>query len=213
MKKLFLITCFLSSVLMLNAKAVEFKPYVGININTTVKNNYGEPKDVIDYKLKNKTTLGLNFGSKIDINNDFFTFGEIYYNIINKANHGSIHLNDANGYAYGSDTFKNLFGLNLGLGYNFNEKFNIRIFASLDRNKAYGNSDIDYTITYSPTLTTHITADSSGSETKFGYGLGFNLGYNVVENIEAKIGYKFSDTRYNDNFRTHSINLGLAYNF
>ena len=195
MKKQFLITCFLYSILILNAKATEFKSYIGININTGFdKNtNYKPIKDFI----KNKTTIGLNFGSKIYDDNEFFIFGELYYNMVNKTNNANMHSN----ISYLSMTAKNLFGLNLGFGYDFNEEFNVRIFASLDNNKLcedYVSPSISY----------------STSKTKFGYGLGFDLGYNVAKDIEAKIGYKFSDTKYNDdNFKIHMINFGLARNF
>lgn len=202
MKKQFLITCFLYSILILNAKATEFKSYIGININTGFdKNtNYKPIKDFI----KNKTTIGLNFGSKIYDDNEFFIFGELYYNMVNKTNNANMHSN----ISYLSMTAKNLFGLNLGFGYDFNEEFNVRIFASLDNNKLYEDY-ISPSINYTSQLINY-----SVSKTKLGYGLGFGLGYNIVKNIEAKIDYKFSDTKYNNNnFKIHAINLGLAYNF
>ena len=195
MRKLFLITCFLSSILMLNAKAFEYNPYVGISINS-VFDKSADYKPLNDL-IKDRTTIGLNLGSKIYDDKEFFLFGELYYNIVNKTNDINIHLNNS----YLSMTAKNLFGLNFGLGHDFNEELNVRVFASLDNNKLcedYVSPSISY----------------STSKTKFGYGLGFDLGYNVAKDIEAKIGYKFSDTKYNDdNFKIHMINFGLARNF
>lgn len=218
MKKLFLITCFLSSILMLNAKAVEFKPYIGANIGYVTNHtlNSGDNGD-----FKDKTKLGINFGSKMNIDDDKFLFGEIYVNIINKDTEAkgeeplrtSINVYKA--------TFKNLYGLNFGFGHNFNEKFNAKIFASIDAIKLKtDNTDIDIN-------TGALLGGDSFSKTKFGLGLGVDLGYNVTEDIEVKLGYKFSNTlfhfkedvsptrieEYSIKLRTHVINLGLAYNF
>lgn len=221
MKKLFLITCFLSSILMLNAKAVEFKPYVGANLDIVAanKNNIEDKGDPDEHtNFGNKQKFGINFGSKIDINDDVFLFGELYINILNKSVESKYSVPDWNLIESAKHEFKNLYGLNFGLGYNFDEKFNIRMFASIDKNKLkWRYSDVD-----SRTGALHYA--NGYTKSKIGFGLGFDLGYNVTENIETKLGYKFSHTIMHDfdeyllkeyplKVQTHSINLGLAYNF
>ena len=208
MKKLFLIAGLLSSMLMLNAKALEFRPYVGINTDFAF-NNSVKAKNESDCKLKNKVTFGLNAGSKINIDDDVFIFGEAYVNIVNKSNNGSAHFDDATNKTDKNVTLKNLFGFSLGFGYDFSERFNAKVFASLDRNKSISSTRVESALSGGQVT----VVDESGNKSKFGFGLGLGVGYNIVGGLEAKLGYKFSSTKYETRIKSHMINLGLAYNF
>lgn len=197
--KRILIVSLLTLIPILNAKATDFRPYVGTTINYTAKYKIKDLDDS-DIHLKKKAGLGINLGSKIDLGENLFASGEIYGNIISNA------LKTKEGEP--SARVKNLFGLNLGLGYNITERFNGQIFASLDRNKVKSHYDAD-----------SVGPDNNFSKSKFGFGTGILFGFNVTENVETKLGYKFSKTKYkeildgNATVKIHSVNLGLAYNF
>ena len=197
--KRILIVSLLTLIPILNAKATDFRPYVGTTINYTAKYKIKDLDDS-DIHLKKKAGLGINLGSKIDLGENLFASGEIYGNIIGNA------LKTKGGEP--SVKVKNLFGLNLGLGYNITERLNAQVFASLDRNKVKSHYDAD-----------PVDPDVNFSKSKFGFGTGILFGFNVTENIETKLGYKFSKTKYkevldgNATIKIHSVNLGLAYNF
>lgn len=198
MKKI-LIVSFLTLIPILNAKAADFRPYIGTTINYTTKYKI-EDVDDSDIHLKKKAELSINLGSKIDLGENLFASGEIYSNII--GNTLKTEDGDPN------TKVKNLFGFNLGLGYNITERFNAQVFASLDRNKVKSRYDAD-----------PLDPNVNFSKSKFGFGTGILFGFNVTENVETKFGYKFSRTKYKETLdgnakaKIHSVNLGLAYNF
>lgn len=184
---------------ILNAKAADFRPYIGTTINYTTKYKIEDSNDS-DRHLKKKAGLSINLGSKIDLGENLFASGEIYGNAIGNA----LKTKDGDP----RTKVKNLFGLNLGFGYNITERFNAQIFASIDKNKVKSDYDTD-----------PVDSDTNYSKSKFGFGTGILFGFNVTENVETKLGYKFSKTKYEETLdsdatvKIHSVNLGLLYSF
>ena len=112
-----------------------------------------------------------------------------------------------------------MYGLNAGFGFNFNKKFNIKIFGIISDDKYVLDYKI-YDLERNETL-----VDRSLSDKRLGFGAGLSLGYFVAKRVEVLLGYKFSRAEVilsgtnskgvvvSETILTNSANLGLAYNF
>lgn len=285
--KIFLIVCFLFTFLISNANAVESESYIGIDSNDIFRTSTGKYLRQESPVFKGKKTFGLNFGSKINIANGFFTFGELYYNIVNITNkeyslldyhydyyddHGNDdnvkedsdkskyktkdndtsknkHGDDKNKHEdsskdkhktkdknasedkHGSDkkkrednkdqrtthlhslmTIKNLFGLNFGFGYNFNNRFSGRVFTSLDLNKIRDIKCFEQVVNDKTDDEVHNNYEVL-SKKQLSYGLGLDFWCNINKNTHMKLGYKFTGVKYSHFIRLHMVSVGLTRSF
>ena len=153
MKKLFLIIYFLFQILVLNAQASKVGVRVYIDTGFTVRND--DPKLYnVDRKFKNKAVLGLGVDYVFNIDDGFSVFSGHYFNVANKLIFvNASGTNNVFDILNSDMTIKNLFGLKLGVGYSFNEKFNVEVFVSVDVNKFKTDMDID--------ITSSVTSDDS----------------------------------------------------
>lgn len=208
-KKIFLIVYCLFMTLVPNANAVELEPYIGVNGGYIFYGNHdNEEWSRRGLEIKNRKTLGVNLGSRINVTSKTFASVEVYYNVVNIVNKDCV-LHDEEDFSLVLTT-RNLAGLNFGFGCNLNRRFRGRIFASLDVNKLKVSNEYlwgtgDDEIALCDDLVLYNRA--------IGYGLGVELSYNIIKSVEAKLGYKIIDTSYDGVARTQMVNCGLAYNF
>ena len=196
MRKLFLIISFLLLTPVLNASAVEFKPYVGVDVGRVCGIIEDKANDHDSDCFRSRTKVGVNFGLKINVDESMFFFGETYINILNEDNEYRNVLK----WTYPLPIylernidliFRNMYGLNFGLGRNYGRRFNVKLFVSVD------TAEFKMSVTNNNLINGVVKRGDFYSKTKFGFGFGIELGYNITDDIEIRFSNKFSEVAFN----------------